>query len=79
MIYILYLYYRNEKSIPLCNRLIKYKQNYLYFIEDFKVPFDDILGERDLGIFKNKTKISGGFRSIEVVQDFVNALSIIKI
>ena len=71
-------YYRNEKAIPLCNRLIKYKQNHLYFIEDFKVPFDDNLSERDLRIFKNKTKISGGFRSIEVAQDFVNALSIIK-
>lgn len=71
-------YYRVKKAKPLYNRLIKYKQNHLYFIEDFNIPFDDNLSERDLRIFKNKTKISGGFRSIEVAQDFANALSIIK-
>ena len=72
------LYYRSKKAIPLYNRLLKYKQNHLYFIENFKIPFDDNLSERDLRIFKNKTKISGGFRSIKVAQDFVNVLSIIK-
>ena len=71
-------YYRVTKAKPLYNRLVKYKQNHLYFIEDFKVPFDDNLSERDLRIFKNKTKISGGFRSINVAQDFANTLSIIK-
>ena len=71
-------YYRTKKAIPLCNRLIKYKENHLYFIKDFEVPFDDNLSERDLRIFKNKTKISGGFRSIEVAQYFSNSLSIIK-
>lgn len=71
-------YYKTKKANPLYNRLIKYKQNHLYFIEDFNVPFDDNLSERDLRIFKNKTKISGGFRSIAVAQDYANALSIIK-
>ncbi len=71
-------YYRIQKAKPLYNRLVKYKQNHLYFIENFKVPFDDNLSERDLRIFKNKTKISGGFRSIKVAQDFADALSIIK-
>ena len=71
-------YYRKVKAKPLYNRLIKYKQNHLYFIEDFKVPFDDNLSERDLRIFKNKTKISSGFRSMDVAQDFANALSVIK-
>lgn len=71
-------YYRTIKAKPLYNRLLKYKQNHLYFIEDFNVPFDDNLSERDLRIFKNKTKISGGFRSIDVAQDFANALSVIK-
>ena len=42
------------------------------------MPFDDNLSERDLRIFKNKTKISGGFRSINVAQNFADALSIIK-
>ena len=71
-------YYREKKAMPLYNRLVKYKQNHLYFIEDFKVPFDNNLSERDLRIFKNKTKISGDFRSINVAQDFANVLSIIK-
>ena len=34
--------------------------------EDFNIPLDDNLSERDLRIFKNKTKISGGFRSMSV-------------
>ena len=72
------LYYKVQKAKPLYNRLVKYKQNHLYFIEDFKVPFDDNLSERDLRIFKNKTKVSGGFRSLNVAQDFADALSIIK-
>ena len=71
-------YYRLNKAKPLYNRLLKYKQNHLYFIEDFSIPFDDNLSERDLRIFKNKTKISGGFRSMNVAQDFANVLSIIK-
>ena len=71
-------YYRTKKAKPLYNRLVKYKQNHLYFIEDFNAPFDDNLSERDLRIFKNKTKISGGFRSMSVAQDFADALSIIK-
>ena len=53
-------------------------KNHLYFIEDFNIPFDDNLSESDLRILKNKTKISGGFRSISVTQDFANALSVIK-
>lgn len=67
-----------EIAKPLHSRLVKYKENHLYFIKDFNVPFDDNLSERDLRIFKTKTKISGGFRSIEAAQDFVNVLSIIK-
>ena len=71
-------FYRTKKAKPLYLRLVKYKKNHLYFIEDFKVPFDDNISERDLRIFKNKTKISGGFRSLDVAQYFANSLSIIK-
>ena len=71
-------YYRMKKAKPLYMRLVKYKKNHLYFIEDFQIPFDDNLSERDLRIFKNKTKISGGFRSLDVAQYFANSLSIIK-
>ena len=71
-------YYRMKKAKPLYMRLVKYKKNHLYFIEDFQIPFDDNLSERDLRIFKNKTKISGGFRSLDVAKYFANSLSIIK-
>lgn len=71
-------FYKSKKEVPLLNRLIKYKENHLYFIEDFNVPFGNNPSEQDLRIFKNKTKISGGFRSITTAQNFVNALSIIK-
>lgn len=71
-------YYRIKKAMPLYNRLTKYKKNHLYFIKNFAIPFDDNLSERDLRIFKNKTKISGGFRSLVAANYYVNALSIIK-
>lgn len=71
-------YYRTKKASPLYNRLKKYKKNHLYFIKDFQVPFDDNLSELDLRIFKNKTKISGGFRSMKAAEYYANALSIIK-
>ena len=67
-----------DKANKLLNRLKKYKKNHLYFIEDFKVPFDNNLSERDLRIFKTKTKVSGGFRSMEVAKCYVDALSVIK-
>ncbi len=70
--------YYKKKAKSLYNRLKKYKENHLYFIEDFHVPFDDNLSELDLRIFKNKTKISGGFRSMKSAEYFVNTLSIIK-
>ena len=70
--------YYKEKANKLYRRLTKYMDNHLYFIEDFEVPFDNNLSERDLRIFKNKTKISGGFRTMKGIKSYVNALSIIK-
>ena len=71
-------YYRTKKAKPLHSRLVKYKENHLYFIKDFNIPFDDNLSERDLRVFKTKTKISGGFRSIDVAQDYASILSVVK-
>lgn len=70
-------YYR-DKADKLYRRLKKYKKNHLYFIKDFNVPFDNNLSETDLRIFKNKTKISGGFRTMKGAISYVNALTIIK-
>ena len=70
--------YYKEKANKLYRRLKKYKSNHLYFIKDFEVPFDNNLSEQDLRMFKTKTKISGGFRSMEAAKHYVNTLSIIK-
>ena len=67
-----------EKAEALYRRLKKYKTNHLYFIKDFEVPFDNNLSERDLRVYKIKTKISGCFRSIEGANNYANILSIIK-
>ena len=70
-------YYR-DKAEKLRRRLAKYKDNQLYFLKDFSVPFDNNAMERDLRMIKGKTKISGGFRSIEGARLFADAMSIIK-
>lgn len=70
--------YYKEKANKLYRRLKKYKKNHLYFIKNFEISFDNNVSEQDLRILKTKTKISGGFRSMEVAQHYVNALSIIK-
>ena len=70
--------YLKDKADKLYRRLKKYKKNHLYFIKDFNVPFDNNLSETDLRVFKNKTKISGGFRTMKGAKSYVNALSIIK-
>lgn len=70
--------YYKSKADSLLRRLRKYKENHLYFIKDFEVRFDNNISERDLRMFKIKTKISGGFRSINSAHDYMNTLSIIK-
>lgn len=70
--------YYKDKANKLYRRIKKYKNNHLYFIKNFEVPFDNNLSEQDLRIFKIKTKISGGFRSMKAAEHYVNALSVIK-
>lgn len=67
-----------DKAITLINRLSKYKHNHLLFAYDFDVDFNNNMSEQDLRIYKIKTKVSGGFRSIEGQTWYANALSIIK-
>ena len=71
------IYYKN-KAEKLRRRLIKYKDNQLYFIKNFDIPFDNNAAERYLRMIKNKTKISGGFRSLVGASRYADAMSIIK-
>ena len=59
-------------------RLEKYKRNYLKFLRDFELPFDDNLSERDLRPTKTKKKISGCHRSFKGLKNYCNIRSIIS-
>jgi len=53
--------YAKQEEKALLNRLEKYKENHLLFLQNFKVGFDNNICERDLRKCKNRQKIAGGF------------------
>lgn len=56
----------------------KYKHNYLLFLYDFRVPFDNNMSERDLHKAKNRQKMAGGFRKISGHEMYCNILTRIE-
>ena len=70
--------YLRDKEKAVLNRLTKYKENYLNYVKDFDLPFDDNLSERDLRATKLKKKVSGCHRSFEGLKDYSNIRTIIS-
>lgn len=70
--------YWKDKANTLLNRCLKYKKQMLFYIYDFTVDYDNNFMERALRMIKNKTKVSGGFRSYKGGVRFGNIMSIIK-
>lgn len=70
--------YYSDKEITLLWRIMEYRDNYIYWIFDFSIPFTNNLSERNLRGIKSKMKISGQFQNIERAIDYANIRSYIE-
>ncbi len=68
----------SSEELSLLNRLGKYKSNHLLFIREKCVDFTNNRSERDLRKFKNKQKMSGGFRTEKGCELFCDILTVIE-
>jgi hypothetical protein len=69
-------YYDEEKR--LIKRMTEFKEEHLRFFTDFRVPFGNNNAERDVGLFKNKMRVSGSFRSDRGADNTMRILSVIS-
>lgn len=70
--------YYADKELTLIKRIMEYRDNYIYWILDFDIPFTNNLSERNLRGIKSKMKVSGQFQNIERAEDYANIRSYIE-
>ena len=66
------------KQRNFIERMLAHKESVLAFMNDFRVPFDNNLTERDLRMMKLKDKVSGTFRSFHGAECFARIRSYIS-
>ena len=70
--------YYASKELTLIYRIMEYRDNYIYWILDFDIPFTNNLSERNLRGIKSKMKVSGQFQNIDRAVDYANIRSYIE-
>lgn len=71
------VYYASDEK-ALINRIMVYRDNYLYWLYDFDLPFTNNLSERSLRGIKSKMKVSGQFQNVTNAKYYATIKSYIE-